>query len=93
MLMAHIEPELTSEQSKTLAEKYKNESPEERALRKQRYDLAFERCQRAYNEYMATLDAQVARYRRDAFLHAEMEDRSHEEGAIGRLGSFILQSA
>ena len=92
-LMAHIEPELTSEGWKTLEEKYKNETPEERALRTKRYELAFERCQQAFDDYMETLDMQVSRYRREAFAHAEMEDRGQEEGFLNQLSAYFPQAA
>ena len=92
-LMVHIEPELTSEGSKLIAETYKNETPENKAARMQRYQLAFERCQQAYDEYMQTLDAQVTRYRHEALAHVELSDRSHDEGMLDQLGSLFQQAA
>lgn len=92
-LMSHIEPELMSGMVETLEETYKNETPENRALRMKRYALAFERCQTAYDEYMETLDTQVNRYRRSAFAHAEMEDRAQDEGLLNQLGNFFQQAA
>lgn len=88
-LMSHIEPELVTEVAKTIEEKYKNETPEQHALRMKRYDLAFERYEEAYREYMATLDAQVTRYRREAFAHTELSDRSAEESVLNQLGNFF----
>ena len=70
-------------------EKYAGESPQDRAARMRRYDLAFERCDQAYQEYMATLDTQVGRYRREAFAHAEITDRSRDEGILDRIASFF----
>ena len=92
-LMAHIEPELTTEGAKSLAAKYQNESPVDRAARKKKYELAFERCQKSYDEYMATLHTQVGRYRRDAFRHAEVEDRSHDSTMLDAIGNYFLKAA
>ena len=88
-LMAHFEPELTTAMAPTLTEKYKNESPVDNADRMKRYELAFERCDQAYNEYMQTLDAQVSRYQREAFAHAEFADRKNDEGFLNHLGSLF----
>ena len=91
-LMVHIEPELTSEGSKLIAETYKNETPENKVARMQRYELAFERCDQAYNDYLQTLDTQVNRYQREAFAHAEMTDRQEDEGMLDKLGT-LFQTA
>ncbi|NOS68298.1 MAG: hypothetical protein HOO67_08160 [Candidatus Peribacteraceae bacterium] len=88
-LMSHIEPELVTEYAKTLDEHYKNETPENHTQRMKRYDLAFERYEEAYREYMATLDAQVTRYRKQAFSHTESQDRFAEESVLDQLGNFF----
>lgn len=92
-LMAHIEPELTSAASKLIEEKYKNETPQNHKERMQRYALAFERCETAYQEYMLTLDAQVNRYRHEAFGHAELQDRDSENTFLDTLGTLFQQAA
>ncbi|MSR87463.1 hypothetical protein EXS70_04845 [Candidatus Peribacteria bacterium] len=92
-LMEHIEPELTSEGSKLIEEKYKGETPENKAARMQRYDLAFERYEQAYHDYMDTLDTQVVRYRREAFSRSELEDRKQEEGLLDQLSSLFEKAA
>ena len=91
-LMSHIEPELITAAAKTIGEKYQDEMPEQHARRMKRYALAFERYETAYREYMATLDAQVARYRREAFGHTELRDRAGEEGVLDQLGAFFQQA-
>ncbi len=87
--MLHIEPELTSEGVKLAEEKYKNETPEDRTARMKRYQLAFERCNDAYTDYMATLDTQVDRYRRESFQFVETQDKKEESSAIDTLTAFI----
>ena len=91
-IMHYIEPELTSVNAKKLDEIYKNETPENHVERMKKYDLAFERYEKAYREYMATLDAQVTRYRREAFNHTELKDRAEEESIFGQLGTFFQQA-
>ncbi len=92
-MMHHFEPELTTAMAATLSGKYKNESAEDKAVRMNRYELAFERCDKAYNEYMETLDTQVKRYQREAFAHAEMSDRQHDEGFLDHLGTLFQTAA
>ena len=92
-IMGHIEPELTTEGLKATVETYKNETLEERKVRKQRYELAFERYEQAYEGYMATLHTQVTRYRRDSFKNAEMEDRQEDAGLMDQLTNNILSFA
>lgn len=92
-MMNHFEPELTTAMAPTLAEKYKNESVEDKAARMSRYELAFERCDKAYNEYMETLDTQVTRYQREAFAHAEMSDRQQDEGFLDHLSTLFKTAA
>ena len=89
-LMGHIEPELVTDASKLLDEKYKDETPEHHAARMKRYDLAFERYEESYREYMATLDAQVVRYRHQAFAHTELTDRAEsDDGILAQLDGFF----
>jgi hypothetical protein len=58
--------------------------------RKQRYELAFERYEQAYQGYINTLQAQVERYRRSSFDQVEMEDRKEDEGLLGKISQSIL---
>ncbi len=92
-LMAHIELELVTENAKKLQEQYKNETPQDHKQRMKHYDLAYERYDQAYKDYMATLDAQVARYRRESFAHTELKDRASDEGLLGQFGNFFQQAA
>lgn len=90
-IMAHIEPELTSEGCKKLAETYAHETPDEKIARMDRYALAFERCEVAYQEYMQTIDVQMNRYRREAFVHAETDDRARDDGILDQLSTLLSQ--
>ncbi len=92
-IMEHIEPELTSQGVKKLAETYKNETPADQATRKQRYELAFERYEQAYQGYLDTLQAQVERYRHESFRQVELEDQNKEQSVMQRLQQSIFQIA
>lgn len=92
-IMSHIEPDLMTENAKTLDVKYANEAPAEKERRLKRYDLAFERYETAYTEYVAMLDAQVNRYSRQAFAFSELKDRQTDEGFLSRFDSLFQQAA
>ncbi len=92
-LMGHIEPELTSRNAGTLDRIYKDETPAQRQARMRRYDRALRLYDKAYDDYMATLDKQVGRYRRDAFVHAEYEDRKRDDDALGAFDLYFAQAA
>src|SRR3989338_8827539 len=92
-IMGHIEPELTSEGLKKLDQMYAHETSAETDERKQRYELAFEQYEQAYQGYMETLHAQADRYRRHSFGEVELEHRGKEEGVLSRLQNAIFQAA
>jgi hypothetical protein len=92
-IMGRIEPELTSTAAAQVAEKYKSETAEERKVRMQRYELAFERYDQAYEGYIATLHTQVGRYRQESFQHVELKDRNQEQGVLDQLSNMFLQAA
>ncbi len=92
-IMQHIEPELTTEGLKTVDAKYKDEAPAARDARRKRYTLAFERYEQAYEGYMATLHAQVQRFRKQSFERVETEDRAREDGVLASLGHHLLTLA
>lgn len=84
-IMAHIEPELTTEGVKTLEVKYKNETPGQLAERKNRYALAFELYEKHYAGYIQALQGQVGRYRKETFAQVEVEDRQVEQGILDNI--------
>ncbi len=84
-LMGNIEPELTSQGSLALEQTYQNETPEDREQRLNRYDLAFDRYEQAETEYLAMLQEQVNRYKREASTRAEMDSRESDENVLGSL--------
>lgn len=89
MLMQNIEPELTEEGRKLAAEAYKNETPEQNAIRMRRYQIAFDRCNEAYDDYMQMLGTQVERYRRDSLSFVETKTKADESKVLDTITAFI----
>lgn len=89
IIMVEIEPELTTANLETLEDRYKGESSDEFAKRKERYALAMERYQQAYQDYIETLQVQVERYRKATFEKVEIEDRTNEQGVLDHLSSIF----
>ena len=92
-IMCEIEPELTTDGVKRIAQTYKDETPHERYERKKRYILAFERYDQAYEGYIQTLQTQVDRYCKSSFEAAEVEDREQEKSSMDAIHQAILQTA
>lgn len=84
-IMGYIEPELTTEGVKTLDAKYKNETPDQQLERRKRYARAYEQYEKAYQETMETLHAQINRYSRVSFEQMEQGDRTDEESTLNSL--------
>ncbi|MFA6259495.1 MAG: hypothetical protein WCX29_02700 [Candidatus Peribacteraceae bacterium] len=79
LLMAAIEPELTSSQVPSLKQKYAQESKEERKRRMERYRKAYIAYREALDTYTAQLNTQAQAYRRAAFAYAEERDAHKEQ--------------
>ncbi|MBI1812907.1 hypothetical protein HY285_05680 [Candidatus Peregrinibacteria bacterium] len=88
-LMGKIEPELTTDQIPLLPEKYKNETPDQAAVRAERYNKAYAAYEAAYAAYMQQLAGEVSSYRRSAFGSVEAKDRQKETAALDELESLI----
>lgn len=89
-LMAKIEPELTTAQLPLLAEKYKDETPEQAKARAERYTKAYAEYDSAYATYMGSARQQVSQYRKDAFQSLEKEDRTRDQAKLSAMESILL---
>jgi hypothetical protein len=92
-LMAPIEKELTNAELPLLAERYKNETPEETKARAARYELAFAAYGKAYKDYTAGLEVTLHKHQRAARHATEHHDRTGESDALTSLESRISDSA
>ncbi len=89
MLMAKIDPELLSASLPTLEEKYKNETPEQKKARGERYKLAFEQYDAAYQEYMRGIAQGVHSFQHSAMASVESDDKAREQADLQSLDSAI----
>lgn len=88
-IMGAIEPELKSSQIHGLAEKYKNEKPEEAELRKTRYNAAYVEYEKRLSAYLEQKKTEDAGRKRRAMSTIEKEDRQEEEEQMSSLESNI----
>lgn len=91
-LMILIEPELISANIPLLEEKYKNESPVERAARMQKYQKAMEEYDKRYSALIAALNADVAKMKRDGIAAIEKKSATKEVSVLSNIESAILSS-
>lgn len=84
-IMEQIEPELTRAMLGTLIEKYRHESPEEAAMRTERYAKAFDRCGKAMTKHIDTVNASLHAYGRTATESLEKLSQEDEQGAMATM--------
>jgi len=91
-IMEQIEPELTTTGTKTLDEKYKNETPEERKVRAVRYEKAFKLYDQRFSEYNAYWNKQMKDHQTAVMKNLEIESLTHDEADAAALEhSFLNQ--
>ena len=76
--MKQIEPELLSSSLPLLKEKYKNETTEQKEIRRKRYNAAFVKYDELYAVYIADMEARIRRYRREAMQSIEVWSQTRE---------------
>ena len=89
-MMGAIEPELISSQIDGLAEKYKNETPEEAEARKTRYNAAYAEYEKRLSEYLTQKQSEATSRKRKAMSSIEKEDRKVEDEQLSNLESSIF---
>ncbi len=87
LLMQGIEPELTSEGKKNLAQKYAGETSAQKAERKARYQKAFEGYDKAYENYMQKQRDAASQYRRTSFAAIEQDSKTKEDATLVTLSA------
>lgn len=91
-IMAQIEPELTHASLATLADKYKDETPEQAQARQVRYDAAFAQYDQRYAQYMSNLSGQVKGLQRTVRAGIETDEREVEANQLANLESSFSQA-
>jgi len=87
-IMMEIEPELTTTGSQALEEKYKNETPEQKKARGERYAKAFEEYEKRYAAYRLEQESQVHAFKRQVIHFAEDRSNGDDQQRL-----FSLESA
>lgn len=91
MIMGQIEPELTSPEINGLVEKYKDETPEQAEVRKNRYNAAYTEYEKKLQEYLTQKQGEAAVRKRKAMASVEKEARQGEHAELSNLESSISQ--
>ncbi|MEK7563256.1 MAG: hypothetical protein AAB544_02580 [Patescibacteria group bacterium] len=86
-IMSGIDPELCSDQIPHLAEKYKDESKEDRVKRVERYNESFAKFDAMAADYLKSLHAQKNVQRKQAMASAETEARAEELAQMQQIES------
>lgn len=80
-IMGEIEPDLTSALYPTLAEKYANETEEEKQTRMDRYEKAFAEYDVRYEAFLTNVTSESHAIKKEARDAAESKDRAEDDKA------------
>lgn len=92
-IMGQIEPELVSSSIPLLKKKYANETPEQKAARKKRYNAAYKKYDEMYEIYLADLDARISRYYKESMSSIEEQSRKGEEQKLNDIAAAMFKLA
>ncbi len=92
-LMQTIEPELTTAGLATLAQKYTDETADQKVGRAKRYNDAFEEYERRFAAYNVEWMGQFTTFQHQALSSIEHLDRETEDAASEELFQKIQQAA
>jgi hypothetical protein len=87
LLMADIEPELLLANIPLLKAKYATETPDEHAIRMERYKTAYKDFDLAMATFMNDVDGEVRTTQRKVLKNKEIADRKNEEDVLTSLTS------
>jgi len=91
-LMKHIEPDLTTENIKNLDEKYKGESDEDKELRQESYELAFDLFDVAVEAFEGGILDEVKEWKKAIRERAQEEESLEEEEVMQEIEEEITDS-
>lgn len=92
VIMAQIEPELTSKQLPTLPQKYATETPDEAQERQARYDRAFAEYGKRFATFSEQLSGQVHAFQHIAVSAAEMSTKADEADGLAAITASIASA-
>ncbi|MBM3227241.1 hypothetical protein FJZ27_00010 [Candidatus Peribacteria bacterium] len=88
-IMRGIEPELCSDTIPHLAEKYKDESKEDRAKRVERYNKAYTEFDRAAATHIKQLKTAKKAHKKEAMRSAEIKSQAEEAVKLRQMESLF----
>ncbi len=88
-IMRGVEPELCSDQIPNLAEKYKNETKDDRMKRLERYNKAYAAFDIAAAQHIKQLKSKKTAYRKQALISAEEKSRTEEKQKLQQMESLF----
>jgi hypothetical protein len=86
-IMGDIDMDLITVNLPTLEEKYKNETPEERVARQKRYQEAYAKYDKAFEEWSMQMNSAVTTYRHNALASAEKKSKEEEAKDLANIES------
>ena len=84
-IMGEIEPELLSKNIILLEEKYKEETPDQKKARGERYGKAFAEYEKHYQKYLADSSSTLQRFKGQALKSVEDADRKQDAMGVQSL--------
>jgi hypothetical protein len=87
--MGQIEPELMTANLPILKEKYKDDTPDQKAARQQRHDEAFIAYEASFKKWIDNLNTAVAAYRKTVLKVGEKKNAEKEVSELANLESAI----
>ncbi len=88
-IMREIEPDLTTDRIPLLKEKYKDEKPEDRKARAERYNVAFAEYQKRMASWTQGMTENIQAFQRKALSSTEEQSRVEEKKEMDDLESAI----
>lgn len=88
-IMQEIEPELMTKVLPTLEEKYKNETPEQKTARAERYTKAFTEYEKRYQAYLLSEESKLRTFKRAAFKGVEERTGEDDRARLTQIDSLL----
>ena len=85
VLMAEIEPDLLLTNIPLLDKKYAGETPEEKAVRMKRYEVAYKEFDRQFSEFMVDVNGEVRTTKRKSLEAKEEESHQSDQQVLSSL--------
>lgn len=86
-LMGDIEPDLVSVSLPTLGQRYRGETADQKKAREARYAIAFDKYDKAFDEWAANFHLAISAYRYSAINAAENRSKTEDSATLQAIES------